>query len=119
MKKAVFLSILIFCVLIISLFWFIDINIGIMSSKPSTTGWILENNEFAIIPVIDDEVTFYVENKQGKVVFISDMSWRCWDFKSINIDDDSTISIITGDMGTQEFYYDGETWYKTEDGFSS
>ena len=31
-------------------------------------------------------------------------------FKTLNIDDNNTITVVTGDMGTQEFLYNGEIW---------
>lgn len=86
------------------------INNAVNVSKPDTADWVLENDEFTVFPVIDDAVTFYVENKQDEIVYKCSTEWRAWDFKTLNIDDNNTITVVTGDMGTQEFLYNGEIW---------
>ena len=75
-----------------------------ISSTPDTSEWVLENDTYTVVPVITDEtVTFYVENKAGKVVFTCEELWRDWDFKSINIDADNVITAYSADVG--EYIY--------------
>ena len=82
----------------------------ITESKPDISDWALENDEFTVVAVVDDAVTFHVENRQGEIVYKCSREWREWDFKSLNIDNNNTITIVTGDMGMQEFHYNGESW---------
>ncbi len=86
------------------------IHSAITSSKPDTSDWVLENDEFTVVVDIDDMVSFHVENKQGEIVYKCSREWRAWDFKTLNINNNNSITVVTGDMGTQEFYYNGETW---------
>lgn len=75
-----------------------------VSSTPDSTEWVLENNEYKVVPVIDEvSVTFYVEDKNGKLVFEPEQGWRDWDFKYINIDENSVITALSGDTG--EYIY--------------
>ncbi len=72
----------------------------IVSSTPDTSAWKLENDEFKIVPVItEDAVTFYVEDKVGNLIFEPEQSWRDWDFKYVNIDENSVITALSGDTG--------------------
>lgn len=94
-----------------------SIHTSLLSSTPDTSKWITQNNEFLIVPIIDSYITFRVENQQGEVVFICNKEWRTWDFKSLNIDSNNVITIATGDMGIEKYYYNGETWiYQSGDG---
>lgn len=86
------------------------INNAVNALKPDTQDWVLENDEFTVVADVDDTVSFYVENKQREIVYKCNEGWRAWDFKTLNIDDNNTISVVTGDMGTQEFLYNGEIW---------
>lgn len=75
-----------------------------ITSTPDSSEWILENKDYTVVPVIDDEsVTFYVEDKNGKFIFDSQQSWRDWDFKYINIDENNVITVFSGDTG--EYIY--------------
>ena len=73
----------------------------IINSTPDTSNWILTNDDYTICPVIDDEsVTFNVEDKDGNVVFTCEESWRDWDFKRIDIDQNNVITADSSDVGT-------------------
>lgn len=77
---------------------------AIISSTPDTSEWILENDAYTVVPVIDeDSVTFYVEDKNGDLVFDPKQGWRDWDFKYINLDENSVITALSGDTG--EYIY--------------
>ena len=80
----------------------------IVNSTPDTSDWILVNDDYTVCPVINNEdVTFYVEDKNGNTVFEADQGWRDWDFKYINIDKNNVITVLSGDTG--------EYIYKTND----
>ncbi len=80
----------------------------IVNSTPDTSDWILVNDDYTVCPVINNEdVTFYVEDKNGNTVFEADQGWRDWDFKYINIDENNVITVLSGDIG--------EYIYKTDD----
>lgn len=81
----------------------------LFSGKPDTSSWVLENNEFTVVPTVEKTVSFYIEDKQGNIVYESD-EWRSWDFKTLNIDEKNNVIVYTGDMGIQTFSYNGETW---------
>ena len=81
----------------------------LFSGKPDTSSWVLENNEFTVVPTVEKTVSFYIEDKQGNIVYESD-EWRSWDFKTLNIDEENNVMVYTGDMGIQTFRYNGETW---------
>ncbi len=75
-----------------------------VTSTPDSSEWVLENDEHKVVPVIDeDSVTFYVEDKNGKLVFEPGQGWRDWDFKYIIIDENSVITASSGDTG--EYIY--------------
>ena len=79
-------------------------HIANVTSKPDTSEWVLENDKYKVVPVIDEEsITFYVEDKSGKLVFEPGQGWRDWDFKYINIDENSVITALSGDTG--EYIY--------------
>lgn len=79
----------------------------IVSATPDSSDWILTNGDYTVCPVIDDDsVTFYVKNKEGKVVFEPEEGWRDWDFKSINIDEENNIVAISGDTGASVYVQD-------------
>lgn len=82
---------------------------AIVSSTPDTSDWKLSNDTYTVCPVItEDNVTFYVENKDGEVVFDPHKGWRDWDFKSINIDENNVITAISGDTGEFTYKEDGK-----------
>lgn len=112
------LTVAIVCVISLCLIcvtaWFFYTGIAVQHTTPDTSNWNLKNTEFVVVPVIDDSVTFKVENRQGKVVFACDEKWRAWDFKSLGIDDDNTITVDSSDTGTERYVYDGKTWSTSE-----
>lgn len=58
-------------------------------------------------------VTFYITEK-GETIFEADESWRIRDLKYIGFKENSyDILVESGDVGTSEYIFDGETW-KTE-----
>ncbi len=57
-------------------------------------------------------VTFHITEK-GETIFEADESWRIRDLKYIGFKDGSyDILVESGDVGTTEYIYDGETWKK-------
>ena len=110
MKKVLIAFLVIFLLVGISGLSIYVIHSSVLSSKPDTSDWVLENDKFAVVTAIDDTVSFHVENKQGEIVYKCSEEWRAWDFKTINIDNNNTITVVTGDMGEQKFHYNGETW---------
>ncbi len=117
MKKfiAIFIASL-FCVSLCVSFIFLQaFHREAVSSKPDMNEWNLKNESFSIIPVIDDTVTFYIEDNQGKIVFSCNKEWRAWDFKSLCINNNNDIVVITGDMGEEKYCYNGKTWLNNTD----
>lgn len=114
MKRIVFAFFSIISFFCIFLMFLSAINRDIILSAPNMSGWVLENDEFVIVPIVDETVTFYVEDKQKRRIFNCEKKWRSWDFKYLGIDADSTITITTGDMGNEYYYYNGETWFLKE-----
>lgn len=110
MKKVLIALLVVFLLVVTSVLSIYVIHSSTISSKPDTSDWVLENDEFTVVVAIDDTVTFHVENKQGEIVYKGSGEWRSWDFKTINIDNNNTITVVTGDMGEQKFHYNGETW---------
>ena len=111
MMKNTFIAILAVALLVgISALSVYSIHSAILSSKPDTSAWVLENDEFTVVSAVDDTVSFHVENRQGEIVYKCSSEWRSWDFKALNIDDNNTVTVVTGDMGEQVFCYNGETW---------
>lgn len=112
------LTIALICILCLCLIcvtvWFFYTGIAIQHTTPDTSNWNLKNTEFIVIPIINDSVTFKVENRKGNVVFVCDEQWRAWDFKSLNIDDNNTITVESSDIGTERYVYDGRTWRMSE-----
>lgn len=90
-----------------------SVHYDTMLSINNTDSWLLQNDEFTIVPTIDDNVTFQIEDKEGKVKFVCDKKWRAWDFKSLKIGSDDNVEIITGDMGKEIYVYNGETWIES------
>ncbi len=82
------------------------------ASDIDTTSWTLTNDTYMVVPVIEDTVSFYVNDMDGRTVFHwgEEGGWRKWDFKSITLCEDNTILITTGDMGEQRLLFDGEVW---------
>lgn len=112
MKKVLIAFSVVLLLVVISGLSIYVIHSSVLSSKPDTSDWVLENDEFTVVVAIDDTVAFHVENKQGEIVYEGSGEWRAWDFKTINIDNNNTITVVTGDLGTQEFQYNGETWVR-------
>lgn len=110
MKKVLIALLVVFLLVGTSVLSIYVIHSSTISSKPDTSDWVLENDKFAVVTAIDDTVSFHVENEQGDIVYKCSEEWRAWDFKTINIDNNNTITVVTGDMGEQEFRYNGETW---------
>lgn len=60
-------------------------------------------------------VTFYI-TKNGETVFEADESWRIRDLKYIGFKDGSyDILVESGDVGTSEYLFNGETWENEDD----
>lgn len=88
----------------------------IVTAKPDPTNWNLTNDKYTVCPIIDDDsVTFSVNNKEGEVVFYPNEGWRARDFKSINIDENSIITIISGDTGASVYVENGNDSFKKLD----
>ena len=104
MKKiaVVFLSVISFICITFVIFY--TVNRNITSSEPDMSEWILSNGKFVVVPEANETISFRIEDKQKKIVFICDKEWRKWDFKFLGIDADSNITILTADMGN-EYYY--------------
>ncbi len=90
-----------------------SINKDVVSSKPDMSGWALSNENFVVVPTVGENVSFHVEDKQKRTVFTCGEEWRAWDFESLDIDENSKITVTTGDMGEQYYSYNGETWVYT------
>jgi len=76
---------------------------------------VLSNENFVVVPEESETISFHIEDKQKRIVFICDKEWRKWDFKFLGIDKDSNITISTADMGDEYYRYNGETWiYNSE-----
>ena len=74
---AVFVAILIFQLGILGLLY--CAHYEIISSKPDTSDWMLENDKFTVVPTIDDDVdgvTFHIEDKEGNIKYVCDREWR-------------------------------------------
>lgn len=115
MKKIaiIFLSVISF--ICVSFAIFFSINRSIVSSKPDTSEWVLSNENFVVVPEESETISFHIEDKQKRIVFICEKEWRKWDFKFLGIDKDSNITISTADMGDEYYRYNGETWiYNSE-----
>ena len=110
MKKiaVVFLSVISFICITFVIFY--TVNRNITSSEPDMSEWILSNGKFVVVPEANETISFRIEDKQKRIVFICDKEWRKWDFKFLGIDADSNITILTADMGNEYYYYNGETW---------
>ena len=116
-KKKIIFSLIIAAVVIILIpcaIYLVDMSVAymthraIISSTPDTTDWALENDYYTVVPVIDeDSVTFYVEDKDGNIVFTCEESWRDWDFKGINIDENNVITADSSDVGAYIYKEDG------------
>ncbi len=112
-SKKIVISVIVVAVIIVLIpcaVYLVDVSMIFMthknniSSTPDTSDWILENEEYKVVPVTEeDSVTFYVEDKNGKVVFEPEQGWRDWDFKYIHIDENSVITALSGDTG--EYIY--------------
>ena len=58
--------------------------------------------------------TFHI-TKQGETVFEANESWRVMDLKSIAFKEDSyDVLVESGDVGTSEYIFNGETWILKE-----
>lgn len=80
----------------------------IVNSTPDTSDWVLVNDDYIVCPVIsDDNVTFYVTDKNGNTIFNAEQGWRDWDFKYINIDENNVITALSGDTGEYIYKFDG------------
>ena len=56
-------------------------------------------------------ITFYIENKNGDIVYSNDGYWRTWDFKKIYfVENSNDVIVETGDDGGTVFYYENGTW---------
>lgn len=114
-KAKVIIFSFVVCILM-SLFVFVCASDNIMaylvhqafvSAGPDTSNWVLENDDYTVIPITTDKtVTFYVQNKAGDVVFTCDKVWRDWDFKSINIDKNNVITADSADVGIYTYMSD-------------
>lgn len=90
-----------------------NVHDAIMESKPDTSQWVLQNEEYEIVPEFEErQVRFHiVEKESGKTVFSTDEGgWRAWDFKRLDIRKNNDIVIITGDMGEQILRFGNGKW---------
>lgn len=77
----------------------------------------VENGKYVFhTKILEDEnsrmVTFYI-TENGKTIFEADESWRIRDLKYIGFKDGSyDILVESGDVGTSEYIFNGETWKK-------
>lgn len=110
MKKVLAIVLSIVSIICISFLLIHSINNDIVSSEPDMSKWILSNDNFVVVPTVNENISFHIEDKQKRIVFTCDKEWRIWDFKFLSIDKNSNITITTGDMGEQYYYYNGETW---------
>ena len=108
--KKVFVFLLIISFICVSFAFLYSININIISSEPNMSEWVLSNEKFVIVPEINETISFHIEDKQKRIVFICEKEWRTWDFKFLGIDADSNITISTADMGDEYYCYNGKTW---------
>ena len=75
----------------------------------------VENGKYVFhTKILEDEnsrvVTFYI-TENGKTVFEADESWRIRELKYIGFKDGSyDVLVESGDVGTTEYIYNGETW---------
>lgn len=110
MKKIAIVFTSVISLICVSFMFFYSINSNIISSKPNTSEWILSNEKFVVVPEINETISFRIEDKQKRIVFICEKEWRTWDFKFLSIDADSNITISTSDMGDEYYTYNGKTW---------
>lgn len=115
MKKALIILFSIVSFLCISFSFFHFINRDIISSEPNMSEWTLSNDDFIIVPTVNKTVTFRIEDKDKRTVYVCEKEWRAWDFKYLGIDTDSNITITTADMGDEYYYFNGETWVQDDD----
>lgn len=109
-------------ILVVFMLFLIGIGFGcmyvyhdlIISSSPIMEGWVLETDKYTVVPVIDENVSFYVCNKVGETVWSCDRTWRKWDFKSINIDKLYTITVDSADMGEEIYVFSDGIWISKE-----
>lgn len=115
MKKiaVIFLSVVSFICITFVIFY--TVNRNITSSGLDMSGWVLSNENFVVVPEESETISFHIEDKQKRTVFVCDKEWRKWDFKFLGIDKDSNITISTADMGDEHYYYNGETWIYNSD----
>ncbi len=79
-----------------------------VDATPDVSEWTLSNEKYTVCPVLTDEtITFYVENKNGNIIFAADEIWRDWDFKSLSIDENSVIVADSSDVGTYIYKENG------------
>ena len=76
---------------------------------------VITNEAYVIKKKVYDEevtwITFYVEDKEGKVVFSADERWRALDFKGFCfIDGTNDICASSGDVGDTIYKFNGDTW---------
>lgn len=90
--------------------FFVWFHKEMISCKPNPETWTLSNDSYTVIPQIDDSVTFEVENKNGEVVYSCKEAWRSRDFKSITIDENNDIKVVSGDTGEVVYEYTDSTW---------
>lgn len=115
MKKIAVIFISIISFICISFMFFYSINRNIISSEPNISEWILSNEKFVVVPEINETISFRIEDKQKRIVFICEKEWRVWDFNFLSIDADSNITISTSDMGDEYYSYNGKTWILNSD----
>ena len=113
MKKTVSIisfAVIVFCIVIFAIRFFHN---AVVASVSDTSEWILTNDVYNVIPVVDEskkEVSFQVENDKDVIVFDANVSWRLWDFKSIELCENHDIIIVSGDMGEIIYKYNDGTW---------
>lgn len=90
-------------------------NRSVVSLEPDMSEWVLSNENFVVVPEVDETISFHIEDKQKRTVFVCEKEWRKWDFKLLSIDAESNVKISTADMGDEYYRYNGETWvYNSE-----
>lgn len=89
-----------------------NIHYDIIDGTPYTADWILENGMYKVVPVITEyDVTFYVEDYNGNLIYEPNQHWRDWDFKSLNIDENNVITAHSADMGIYVYKEDGNGFF--------
>lgn len=109
MKKVIISVGIILCVFIILVLVFLNFKKTNNTETIANDTYKIKTEHFELDDL--DFITFYIEDNNGNVVFVSDESWRTWDFKDIYfISDTNNICVFSADIGTTIYKFNGETW---------